>query len=192
MNPVRAVGWVSGLLAIILAGAACTSTSTPPPAAPPSAPASSPAATTADGGESDDEGFTFDDVAEFEDGLMIEVTGVPLARKAGEHEKGAEGTNGELVVVGVAITNGGTEDFDAQEALITLQYEGVEDAPLIVDEEGELQAGFSEPIPPGGTATATLGFAVPFSALDDIGVTVDPGDDVNEPVTFRGAAERED
>jgi hypothetical protein len=131
-------------------------------------------------------------VAEFEDGLSIEISGTPLARRAGEHEKGAESTNGELVVVAVRIDNQGTEPFAAEEALITLQYEGVDDAPLIVDSEGDLRAGFSEPIPAGSEATATLGFAVPYSAIDSIAITIAPGDDLSEPVTFTGAAERED
>lgn len=186
MNPVRAAGWLSGLLAIVLAAAGCTAT--PPPAPPASSPVSTPSASEDPG----DEGFTFDDAAEFDDGLTIEVSGVPLARRAGEHEKGAEATNGEIVVIAVLITNEGTEPFPAQESLITLQYAGVDDAPLIVDEVGDLQAGFSEPIPPASDATVTLGFAVPFSAIGDISVTVDPGTDISEPVTFSGAAERED
>lgn len=171
---------------LLLLGAGCTST--PPPVAPPSEAPSTPAASAT----LSDDAFTFDDIAEFENGLTIEVAGAPLARNAGSHEKGAEETNGELIVVAVLISNGGGEPFPAQDSLITVQYKDVEDARLIVDETGELQAGFSEPIPAGDDATATLGFAVPFSALGQISVTVDPGDDVNEPVTFTGAAERED
>ncbi|GAB3746290.1 hypothetical protein [Microlunatus parietis] len=171
---------------LLLFGASCTST--PPPSAPPSPAPSTPASSA----PSSEDGFTFDDIAEFENGLTIEVAGTPLARNAGSHEKGAEETNGELIVVAVLISNGGTEPFPAQDSLITVQYKDVEDARLIVDDTGELQAGFSEPIPAGDDATVTLGFAVPFSALDQISVTVDPGDDVNEPVTFTGAAERED
>lgn len=179
LGPVLAAG-------LLLLGAGCTAT--PPPAAPPSEVPPTPAASATDSAD----GFTFEDVAEFEDGLTIEIAGEPLARNAGSHEKGAEETNGELIVVAVLISNGGSEPFPAQDSLITVQYKDVDDARLIVDETGELLAGFSEAIPPGEDATATLGFAVPFSALDQISVTVDPGDDVNEPVTFTGAAEREE
>ncbi len=171
-----------------LLGTACTPSDPAPPLAPPSAPAGSPAASQTPG----EDDFTFEDAAEFDDGLTIEISGTPLARRAGDHEKGAESTNGELVVVAVLITNTGTEPFDAQDALITLQYQGVEDAPLIIDDTGDLRAGFGEPVPPDSDATATLGFAVPFSAIKSIAVTVDPGDDLNEPVTFIGPAERED
>lgn len=170
-----------------LLGSGCTPDQ-PPPLAPASSPAGSPT-TSQTPGEDD---FTFEDAAEFEDGLTIEISGAPLARRAGDHEKGAESTNGELVVIAVLITNEGTEPFAAQDALITLQYQGVEDAPLIVDDTGDLRAGFGEPVPPDSDATATLGFAVPFSAIGSVAVTVDPGDDLNEPVTFIGAAERED
>lgn len=187
MHPPAAALVTGSIAAVLFLSTGCTS-SEPPPAPPESPAASSPAASE----EPVEGGFTFEDVAVFEDGLTIEITGTPLARNAGEHETGAESTNGELVVIAVLITNDGAEPFAAENALITLQHSGVEDAPLIVDDTGELLAGFSEPVPPGSDATATLGFAVPFSAIGDIAVTVDPGDDINEPVTFTGAAERED
>lgn len=170
-------------------GVGCTPTAAPP-AAPPSTPAAAPSPSATPLGDSDD--FTFNDAAEFDNGITIEIAGTPLARQAGEDEKGAETTDGQLVVIAVLITNEGTEPFAAEDALITLQYQGMDDAPLIVDTAGDLRAGFGEPIAPDSDATATLGFAVPFSAIKSIAITVDPGDDLNEPVTFVGAAERED
>ena len=46
-------------------------------------------------------------------------------------------------------------------------------------------------ITPGAEDTAEYGFAIPFSSLNRVRVSVDLGDGTHEPVTFTGAVERE-
>ena len=139
------------------------------------------------GGEETD-GFTFEDAAAFDDGLSLEVA-FTLADKAKDTDKGAEGTNGEIVVVVLKLSNESEEEYDPSDALVTATY-GPKDteAEIIVDETGELTAGFSGVIATGSEQNAQLGFAIPAAESGDITITVDLNDAVHDPVSFSGAA----
>lgn len=137
-------------------------------------------------GETD--GFTFEDAATFDDGVSLEVA-FTLADKAKETDTGAEGTNGEIVVVVLKLSNESEEEYDASDALVTATY-GAEDkeAEIIVDETGELATGFAGVIATGEEQNAQLGFAIPAAESGDITITVDLNDAVHDPVSFSGAA----
>ena len=138
-----------------------------------------------------DEQFGFDDTAEFEDGLLVEVAGATAVR-AKPGQKGAELTSGEMIIISVRLENQTPRVYNAEPVLITVTY-GTEDldAALVTDPAGELQAGFSGAVEVGQELTAVLGFAVPFSELARVTVTVDRDDPTYEPVSFTGAVERE-
>ena len=64
-----------------------------------------PDATAATPGDvSEEQQFTLDDVAEFDDGLMIEIAGT-VADKASKTDRGAEATNGQIVIASIRIEN---------------------------------------------------------------------------------------
>ena len=65
------------------------------------------------------------------------------------------------------------------------------EAPLVADPTGGLPNAFLGMITPGAEDTAEYGFAIPFSSLNRVRVSVDLGDGTHEPVTFAGAVERE-
>jgi hypothetical protein len=105
---------------------------------------------------------------------------------------GAESTRGQMLVVSVLVRNLSTKDLDATTVLVTAAS-GPDDieAPLINDPGGGLANGFLGTITPGAEDTADYGFAIPFTALNRVRVTVDLGDEIHEPVSFAGAVERE-
>ena len=75
----------------------------------------SPSATSATPGEvPEEQQFSLNDVAEFDDGLLIEIAGA-VADKATKTDRGAEATNGEIVVASVRIENKTKEPYDAEE-----------------------------------------------------------------------------
>ena len=104
---------------------------------------------------------------------------------------GAESTRGQIVVVSILIRNLSTEDLDATKVLVTAAS-GPDDieAPLVDDPSGTLPNAFLGRITPGAEDTADYGFAIPFSSLNRVRVTVDLGDEIHEPVSFAGAVER--
>ena len=57
--------------------------------------------------------FSLDDVAEFDDGLLIEIAGA-VADKAKKTDRGAEATNGEIVIASVRIENKTKSPYDAE------------------------------------------------------------------------------
>ena len=70
-----------------------------------SAASQAPDATAATPGEvAEEQQFTLDDVAEFDDGLMIEIAGT-VADKASKTDRGAEATNGQIVIASIRIEN---------------------------------------------------------------------------------------
>ena len=74
-----------------------------------------PDATAATPGEvSEEQQFTLDDVAEFDDGLMIEIAGT-VANRASKTDRGAEATNGQIVIASVRIENKTKKSYDAEE-----------------------------------------------------------------------------
>ena len=169
------------LIAVLLAVAACgalpadelqPSATTPaatlkrrPPARPGAGPSSS--ATSATPAEvPEGQQFSLDDVAEFDDGLLIEIAGT-VADKATKTDRGAEATNGEIVIASVRIKNKTEEPYDAESVLIGAKYGNGKDAQIIIDETDELQSGFTGTIKPRDEAIATVGFAVPVSRAQE-------------------------
>jgi hypothetical protein len=190
------------LIAVLLTLAACGSptanqpqssatpgSTTPETAAPSVRP--SPSATSATPGEvSEEQQFSLDDIAEFDDGLLIEIAGA-VADKAAKTDRGAEATTGEIVIASVRIENKTVKPYDAKNVLIGAKYGNGKDAQIIVDETDELQSGFTGMIKPKGESIATVGFAVPHKELKKVTFIVDPNDDVHEAISFSGAVPRE-
>jgi hypothetical protein len=134
--------------------------------------------------------FSLDDGAEFDDGLLIEIAGA-VADMAAKTDRGAEATNGEIVIASVRIENKTREPYAAENVLIGAKYGNGEDAQIIIDNTDELQSGFNGTIRAGDEAIATVGFAVPFSELKKVTFIVDPNDDVHETISFTGTVQRE-
>jgi len=134
--------------------------------------------------------FTLDDVAEFDDGLMIEVAGT-VADKASKTDRGAEATNGQIVIASIRIENKSKKPYDAENVLIAAKYGEDKDAQIIIDKTDELQSGFTGKIKPKGEGIATVGFAVPWKELKKVTIIVDPNDDVHEAISFSGRVHRE-
>jgi len=152
----------------------------------------SPSATSATPGQvSEYQQFSLDDIAEFDDGLLIEIAGAVVADKAAKTDRGAEATNGEIVIASVRIENKTTEPYDAENVLIGAKYGNGKDAQIIVDETDELRSGFTGMIKPRGESIATVGFAVPHKELKKVTFIVNPNDDVHEAISFSGTVHRE-
>ena len=151
----------------------------------------SPGATSATPGEvPEEQQFSLNDVAEFDDGLLIEIAGT-VADKATKTDRGAEATNGEIVIASVRIENQTEEPYDAEGVLIGAKYGDGKDAQIIIDKTDELQSGFSRKIKPENEDVATVGFAVPFKELKKVTFIVDPNDDVHEAISFTGRVHRD-
>jgi hypothetical protein len=133
--------------------------------------------------------FTLDDVAEFDDGLMIEVAGT-VADRASKTDRGAEATNGQIVIASIRIENKSKKRYDAENVLIAAKYGEDKDAQIIIDKTDELQSGFKGKIKPKGEGIATVGFAVPWKELKKVTIIVDPNDDVHEAISFSGPVPR--
>lgn len=136
-----------------------------------------------------DQQFSLDEVAEFPDGLQIEIAGA-LADQAKPQHRGAEATNGEIVVASVRIENGTSEAFLASGVLISATYGDGRPAQIIFDSTGELRDGFDGEVPEADELVAPVGFAVPISALGKVTLIVDCNDDIHDPVSFTGKVER--
>ncbi|HET9872725.1 MAG TPA: hypothetical protein VFP89_09045 [Propionibacteriaceae bacterium] len=134
--------------------------------------------------------FALGDIAQFDDGLQIEVAGA-VATKAKKGYQGAEATNGEIVVVAVRIENGTEEEYPAESVIVSATYGTDTPAAMITDPTGELQRGFVGVVPLEGELVAPLGFAIPFDAVGKVTVTVDCRDDIHPAITFSGRVERD-
>jgi hypothetical protein len=151
----------------------------------------SPSATSATPGEvSEEQQFSLDDVAEFDDGLLIEIAGA-VADKARKTDRGAEATNGEIVVASVRIENKTKEPYDAESVLIGASYGNGKDAQIIIDKTDKLQSGFTGTLKPKDEDIATVGFAVPVKELKKVTFIVDPNDDVHGAISFTGTVQRD-
>jgi hypothetical protein len=190
------------LIAVLLVLAACgarptsqaessvsAAGSSPAPAESVVSPSLSPsAATPADVLE--EQQFKLEDVAQFDDGLVIDIAGT-VAEKASRTDRGAEATNGEIVIASVRIENNTKKPYDAKSVLIGAKYGGEnQDAQIIVDKTDELQSGFKGKIKPKDESIATIGFAVPWKELTKVTFIVDPNDDVHEVISFTGRVHR--
>ena len=149
-----------------------------------------PEGTAATPGEvSEEQQFTLDDVAEFDDGLLVEIAGT-VADKASKTDRGAEATNGQIVIASVRIENDTKKSYDAASVLIGARYGDGKDAQIIIDKTDELQSGFKGKIKPKDEDVATVGFAVPWKELNKVTFIVDPNDDVHEVISFTGRVHR--
>jgi hypothetical protein len=133
--------------------------------------------------------FTLDDAAEFDDGLVIEIAGT-VADKAAKTDRGAEATNGQIVIASVRIENNTKKTYDAKGVLIGAKYADDNDAQIIIDKTDQLQSGFKGKIKPKDEDVATVGFAVPWKELTKVTFIVDPNDDVHEAISFTGRVHR--
>lgn len=136
-----------------------------------------------------DQKYTLDDTAEFDDGLMVGISGT-IATKASLTQSGADSTDGQIVIASVTIENQGPEVFEADLVTITATYGDGKVAPMITDSAGELQNAFGGEIEVGDEASVVLGFAIPFSEITKVTIVVDCADDVHVPVTFEGTVVR--
>ncbi len=167
-------------------------TAAPSPADTASATPSQPAPSSSAGTpNAEDASFSFDDIASYDGEAEIEITGT-AARLTTTGMTGAEATRGQMVVVSLLIRNLSAADLDATTVLVTAAS-GPDDieAPLVNDPSGGLANGFLGTITPGAEDTADYGFAIPFTALNQVRVTVDLGDEIHEPVSFAGTVQRE-
>jgi hypothetical protein len=154
-------------------------------------PSPSPSATSARPGEvPKEQQFSLDDVAEFDDGLLIEIAGA-VAEKATKTDRGAEATNGEIVVASVRIENKTKKPYDAENVLIGATYGNGKDAQIIIDKTDKLQSGFTGTIKAKDEDIASVGFAVPYKELKKVTFIVDPNDDVHEAISFTGTVQRD-
>ena len=191
------------LIGVLLALAACgvppinqpsvaPASSSPQPSAVESAASSSPSpsATGATPAEvPTQQRFKLDDVAEFDDGLSIDIAGT-VADKATKTDRGAEATNGHIVIASIRIENKTKKPYDAVSVLIGAKYGDGKDAQIIIDKTDELQSGFTKKIKPKDERVATVGFAVPWKELTKVTFIVDPNDDVHEAISFTGKVHR--
>ncbi len=203
--------WAGVLLSVLLLLGACTTETgdQPAPGDPTGSVVNDPSPSSVSpgpGGSPDEEGtaatsepadrpsgadaFKLDEVATFDDGLVVEVAGT-VATQAKKAHRGAEATGGEIVVVSVRIENGTEEEFFADDVRVTADYSSGTPAPMVTDPTGELRSGFSGAIAVGDESVATIGFAIPFSELRTVTITVDCADDVHNPVIFSGTVRRE-
>jgi len=134
--------------------------------------------------------FKLDDVAEFDDGLVIEIAGT-VAEKASKTDRGAQATDGQIVIASVRIENNSKKPYDADGMLIGATYGDGRDAQIIIDKTDELQSGFSKKIKPKGEGIATVGFAVSWTELKKVTIVVNPNDDVHEAISFTGRVHRD-
>jgi hypothetical protein len=134
--------------------------------------------------------FSLDDVAEFDDGLRLDVAGA-VGHKAKKTDRGAEATRGQIVIASIRIENKTKHTYDAESVLIGAKYGNGKDAQIIIDKTDELKSGFTGKIKPKDQGIATVGFAVPFSELKKVTFIVDPNDDVHEAISFTGTVHRD-
>lgn len=200
----RSMRRLSGaLIGVILALSACglqpatapqpsvtVGASTPEPAPAGQSATPSPSATAATAADVlKGQQFSLDDGAQFDDGLVIEIAGA-VADRAAKTDRGAEATDGEIVIASVRIENNSKKAYDAGSVLIGAKYGNNKDAQIIIDKTEELQSGFQGKIKPKDEDIATVGFAVPWNQLKKVTFIVDPNDDVHETISFTGRVHR--
>jgi len=110
--------------------------------------------------------FQLGDVAEYDDGLLIEIAGA-VADKAAKTDRGAEATNGEIVIASVRIENNSDGPYDAESVLIAAKYGEGRDAQIIVDETDELQSGFTGTIRPNDEGIGDRRFRCPVLGAEE-------------------------
>ena len=89
----------------------------------------------------EDQQFSFDETARYDDGLQIEIAGT-VADKAKQTDRGAATTRGEIVIASIRIENRTAETFPAADVLVSASYGNGKDAQIIIDKTNQLQSGF--------------------------------------------------
>lgn len=175
-------------LGVALAVTACSPKSPPPPGTPslpvteaasptagnridPEKPTAEPNRTLAPTEDPTGEVFRFDEAARFSDGVQIEVQKV-TAQLAGEGDQGAEGTDGQIVVAEVLISNDSPATFDANRIIVQGFYGESVGAPLVVDADGAFGTGFEGVVEAGEDVRATFAFAIPHAQLKNVAIYV--------------------
>lgn len=178
--------WIVALVLALLVGCGAGGSDPEPSPTPEVA---TPGAVRTPGDVAADQRFDIDEVAEYPDGLEIEVAGA-TATRAQAGERGAETSRGEIVTASIRIGNNRELPYEPNSVRVSVTYGDGTVAALVLDTTGDLRSGFTEPVPPAGEVTAPMAFAVPFAALAKVTFTVDPRDDQHEPVSFTGKVER--
>lgn len=133
--------------------------------------------------------FTLDDTAEFDDGLIVEIAG-RVADTAADTARGAEATQGQIVVVTVLVENNTPDAYDPTETIVTAAYADGTVAAPVTDSENEIGTGFAGPIATADEGVSVVGFAVPTNQLKRVTIVVDLNDESHEPISFTGEVER--
>lgn len=152
------------------------STPTAPQADPNAAPTDPP------GGER----FGFDQAARFGDGMLVQVSTIKSA-KASPQQHGAEGTDANMVVAEILVTNSTSGPLPTEPIKVYGYYFTDVGAPKIIDPTGALGNSFQGTLQPGEQAKATMGFAIPADAMGDVTIMIDGGTGDHGPVQFSGA-----
>lgn len=133
--------------------------------------------------------FSFEDAAEFSDGLSIEIA-FTLMDKAKPTDTGAEATDQDMAVVVVRIDNGTPEEFFTDTMTIAATYGDGQIAKPIIDSSGELQSTFSGTVPIGEESQQQFAFAIPVDSSDQVQITINPNDEIHDPIIFSGAIDK--
>ncbi|OYO25261.1 hypothetical protein CGZ93_02115 [Enemella dayhoffiae] len=128
--------------------------------------------------------FTFDQAARYSDGVLVEVSTITRA-KATPQQHGAEGTEGSIAVAEILITNQSNKPYDTAPIKVWGYYGDV-GAPKILDDSKKLGDSFRGVVQPGGQARATMGFAIPSEAMNDVTIMIDAGAPDKSAVQFSG------
>src|SRR6185436_11856994 len=91
--------------------------------------------------------FKLDDVAEFDDGLSIDIAGT-VADKATKTDRGAEATNGHIVIASIRIENKTKKPNNTVKIMIGAKYGDEKDAKIIIDKFFVIETGFTKKIKP--------------------------------------------
>ena len=136
----------------------------------------------------EDQRFTLDDVAEYDDGLLIEIAGA-AADKARKSEKGAEDTDGQIVIASVRIENGSKHNFDARPIMITAVYG---DGVAATEDDAAGSSSAASPVWSSPRTRTSPPSASPSrsSELGQVTFYLDPDDDEHDPVSFTGKIRR--
>lgn len=130
------------------------------------------------------EKFTFDQAARYDDGVLVEISTIKKAQ-ATPQQHGAEGTDGNVVIAEILVTNQSSKPYDTA-AITVLGYYHDVGAPKIVDETKAVGDSFTGVVPPGGQAKAVMGFAMPADQLENVTIVIDGGAADKGPVQFSG------
>lgn len=131
--------------------------------------------------------FTFDEAARFDDGLQFEIVEARAA-KAGADDEGADGTDGEIVVVDILLSNDTTSPFNARTVTVQGFYGAGVGAPLVLDSRGQYIAGFDDDVAAGQEVQGTFAFAIPKTELRSVAFEIDCNDDhAHPPIQFTGS-----